>query len=100
MQPFDTTHQRSERISALLTAFQAFQQVFKALLVCLTVVISVGVPLWFLDEAGVQQHVLLGLILMSDAFGLAFLYGVMMVWVIEAVVRRPRQAVPEPDSVR
>lgn len=77
----------------------AVMTTWKLLLVVLTVLTAFGVPLLFLYEVGVQQNVLLDLILMCDAFGLAFLYGVIMVWVIEAVVRRPQQAVAESGSV-
>jgi hypothetical protein len=73
---------------------------WKALLVVLTLLTTFGVPLFFLYEVSVQQNVLLDMILMCDAFGLALLYGSIMVWVIEEVVRRPRRAVAEPDSVR
>jgi hypothetical protein len=50
------------------------------------VLTAFGVPLLFLYEVGLHHNVLL----MCDAFGLAFLYGVLMVWVIEEVVRRPQ----------
>jgi hypothetical protein len=72
---------------------------WKVLLVVLTVLITFGVPLVFLYAVSVQQNVFLDLILMCDAFGLAFLYGAIMVWVIEEVVGQPRRARAEPDSV-
>ena len=72
---------------------------WKVLLVFMTVSITFVIPLVFLYMVSVQQNVFLDLVLVCDAFGLAVLYGVLMVSVLQEVVRRPGQARAEPDSI-
>ena len=72
---------------------------WKVLLVGLTVLITFVIPLVFLYMVSVFQNVLLDLVLVCDAFGLAVLYGVIMVSVLQEVVRRPQRAGAEPGSV-
>ena len=71
---------------------------WKVLLVGLTVSITFGIPLVFLYMVSVFQNVLLDLVLVCDAFGLAVLYGVIMVAVLQEVVRRPQRARAGPGS--
>ena len=72
---------------------------WKVLLVGLTVSITFGIPLVFLYMVSVLQNVFLDLVLVCDAFGLAILYGVILVAVLQEVVRRPQRARAEPGSV-
>jgi hypothetical protein len=67
---------------------------WKVLLVFMTVSITFGIPLVFLYMVSVLQKVFLDLVLICDAFGLAVLYGVIMVAVIREMTGQSWLAVP------
>ena len=67
---------------------------WKVLLVFMTVSITFVIPLVFLYMVSVLQNVFLDLVLICDAFGLAVLYGVLMVAVIREMTGQSWLAVP------